>query len=83
MAYFLFIKDLPNINGTIYKIAANDIDLNNLNIDKNSLNIITDTDANFQSVQLGTQNVISYTTTNTIVYEQKPSGDVFFKNSSV
>jgi len=82
MAYFIFQPNQPNITGILYRIAANDTDLSNLNLDKNSYNIITDTDANFQSVQLGNQNVISYSSTNVIAYEQTPSGNVFFNNSN-
>ena len=82
MAYFIFQLNQPNVSGSLYKIAANDNDLSNQNIDKNSYNIITDTDINFQSVQLGNQSPISYTTTNTIIYEQSPSGNVFFNNSN-
>jgi hypothetical protein len=82
MAYFIFQVNQPNVSGSLYKIAANDNDLSNQNIDKNNYNIITDTDANFTSVQLGTQNVISYSSTNVITYEQTPSGNVFFNNSS-
>jgi hypothetical protein len=80
MAYFIFQPNQPNIEGLLYKIAANDNDLSNQNIDKNSYNIITDTDVNFQSVQLITQTVVSYTTTNTITYQQIPSGTIFFNN---
>jgi len=80
MAYFIFTGNLPNIEGLLYKISANDNDLSNLNIDKNNYNIITDTDANFQSVQLGTQIVISYTTTNTIIYKQIPNTNIYFTN---
>ena len=82
MSYFIFQSNQPNIKGNLYKIASNDTDLSNLNIDKNFYNIITDNDVNFQSVQLGTQNVISYSSTNVITYEQTPSGTVFFKNSN-
>jgi hypothetical protein len=82
MAYFIFQVNQPNVSGSLYKIAANDNDLSNQNIDKNNYNIITDTDANFTSVQLGTQNVISYSSTNVITYEQTPSENVFFNNSS-
>jgi hypothetical protein len=82
MSYFIFQSNQPNIEGNLYKIASNDTDLSNLNIDKNFYNIITDNDVNFQSVQLGTQNVISYSSTNVITYEQTPSGNVFFNNSS-
>jgi hypothetical protein len=82
MAYFIFQPNQFNVSGSLYKIAANDNDLSNQNIDKNSYNIITDTDANFTSVQLQTQNVISYSSTNVITYEQTPSGNFFFNNSN-
>jgi len=82
MSYFIFQLNQPNVSGSLYKIAANDNDLSNQNIDKNNYNIITDTDANFTSVQLGTQNVISYSSTNVITYEQTPSENVFFNNSN-
>jgi hypothetical protein len=82
MAYFIFQPNKPNITGVLYKIASNDSDLSNLNIDKNNYNIITDTDANFQFVQLSTQIVISYSSTNIITYEQTPSGTVFFQTSN-
>jgi hypothetical protein len=32
MSYFIFVKDLNNVEGTIYRIAENQDDLNNLNI---------------------------------------------------
>ena len=69
MAYFIFLKNQPNVFGTLYKIAANDNDLSNQNIDKNTYNIITDTDTNFISVQLGTQQAILYSDTNVITYQ--------------
>jgi len=69
MAYFIFQPNKPDTQGVLFKIAANDIDLNNLNINKNDYNIIKDTEFNFESVQLDTQEIISYTTTNTIVYK--------------
>ena len=40
MSYFIFLKDLNNIEGTLYKIAENESDLNNLNINKNDFNKI-------------------------------------------
>ena len=33
MAYLIFNKDLDNVAGSLCAIAANDTDLNNLNID--------------------------------------------------
>ena len=74
MAYFIFTPNKPNTTGVIYRIAHNDFDLNNLNINKSLYNIITDTDANFEDVQLGKKNIVSYTSNNTINYEQVPSG---------
>ena len=32
MAYFIFGKNLNNVKGTLYRIAENQSDLNNLNI---------------------------------------------------
>ena len=74
MAYFIFAPNQPDTTGVLYRIASNDFDLNNLNIDKSLYNIITDTDANFQDVQLGKKNIISYTSNNIINYEQVTSG---------
>ena len=87
MSYFIFLKNSPNINGTLYRIAANDTDLNNLNIDKSSYNIITDTNVNFQSVQLRTIDPVSYDNNNVINYQplqitfsQKNILDDYIKN---
>jgi hypothetical protein len=80
MAYFIFATNQPNTAGTIYRIASNDFDLNNLNINKLLYNIITDTDANFEDVQLSKKYIVSYSSTNTINYEQTPLGNIFYKN---
>jgi hypothetical protein len=82
MAYFIFNPNLPDVNGTLYRIAANDVDLNNLNIDKTLYNIITDTDVNFTNVQLGTQIIVSYSSTNVITYSQVQTGNIDFKTST-
>jgi len=79
MSYFVFIPNKPNTTGVIYRIANNDFDLNNLNIDKSLYNIITDTNANFEDVQLSKKNIISYNSNNTINYEEVTSGG--FENS--
>ena len=81
MAYFIFTPNQPDTTGVLYRIASNDLYLNNLNINKSLYNIITDTDANFEDVQLGKKNIISYTSNNTINYEQNPSGLVCYKTS--
>ena len=38
MSYFIFTNNLDNVEETIYKIAENQSDLNNLNIEKSSYN---------------------------------------------
>jgi hypothetical protein len=67
MAYFIFNKDSDNIDGSIYKIAENEFDLNNLNIIKNDYKIIEDSEINFNEVRLGIKNVVKYNN-NTITY---------------
>ena len=37
MAYLIFNKDLDNVSGTLCAIAANNTDLNNLNIDLDTI----------------------------------------------
>jgi hypothetical protein len=67
MAYFIFAKDLDNVIGTIYRIAENQSDLDNLNISQSSYKIIEDSQANFNLVKFGNKfpskynnNIISY-----------------------
>ena len=67
MSYFIFLKDSDNIEATIYKIAENQSDLNNLNILQNSYKIIEDSQSNFNSVKLRTKLPIKYNI-NTITY---------------
>lgn len=55
MSYFIFLKDLNNIEGSFYKIAENLSDLNNLNINKSDYKIIEDTQDNFNAVKFGTK----------------------------
>jgi hypothetical protein len=55
MSYFIFLKNADNIEGTIYKIAENEADLNFLNIFKNDYKIIQDTQENFNAVKFGTK----------------------------
>jgi hypothetical protein len=68
MSYFIFAKDLDNIEGTIYRIAENQDDLNNLNITQSIYKIIEDSQINFNLVKFGNKfpkkynnNVITYT----------------------
>lgn len=67
MAYFILNKNLENIEGSICKIAENEFDLNNLNINKNDYKIIEDSEINFNQVKLGFKDVIKYIN-NTITY---------------
>ena len=60
MSYFIFLKDLNNIEGTLYKIAENESDLNNLNINKNNYNIIEDSQSNFDLIKFGNKYSIKY-----------------------
>lgn len=72
MAYFIFLKDLNNIYGTISRIAENEYDLNNLNIEKTDYKIIEDSQSNFDLVKYGTKYPSKYTN-NTIVFEDTTS----------
>ena len=67
MAYFIFTKNSDNIEGTIYKIAENDFDLNNLNINKNDYKIIEDSQFNFTLIKYGNKVPIKYENS-TIIY---------------
>ena len=67
MVYFVFGKNLDNINNTIYRIAENQSDLNNLNITQDVYKIIEDSESNFNLVKLGTKHPIKYNS-NTITY---------------
>jgi hypothetical protein len=60
MSYFIFTKDADNIEGTICKIAENQFDLDNLNIDKNSHKIIEDSQSNFDLVKYSRKSVLKY-----------------------
>jgi hypothetical protein len=68
MAYFIFIKNLDNLEGSLYRIAENLSDLNNLNINKEDYKIIEDIQGNFNLVKLNKKNVIKYSG-DTITYE--------------
>jgi (p)ppGpp synthase/HD superfamily hydrolase len=67
MAYFVFGKNLDNVSNTIYRIAENISDLNNLNITQDIYKIIEDSQSNFNSVKLGSKTVDKYNN-NTITY---------------
>jgi hypothetical protein len=57
MSYFIFVPNLENIDGALYRIAENQIDLNNLNILQSNYKIIEDSQSNFDLVKYGNKNV--------------------------
>ena len=69
MAYFVFIKNADNLDSSIYKIAENQFDLDNLNIIKSDYKIIEDSQENFNAVKFGTKHL-------------KYNGDVISFNSA-
>jgi hypothetical protein len=60
MSYFIFIKNSDNIEGSIYRIAENENDLNNLNIIKSDYKIIEDSITNFNLVKLRNKIIVKY-----------------------
>lgn len=67
MSYFIFLKNLDNIEGTIYKIAENQSDLNNLNLIQSDYKIIEDSQSNFNLVKFKNKSISKYSN-NTITY---------------
>jgi hypothetical protein len=67
MSYFIFLKDLDNVEGTLYRIAENQSDLNNLNISQTIYKIIEDSQSNFNLVKFGNKSVTKYSN-NVITY---------------
>ena len=78
MYYFIFLKNLDDIHGTIYKIAENQSDLNNLNIIQSDYKIIQDSQENFNSVNLNIKQVLKYNG-NTITFDNVQN--LFTKNT--
>jgi hypothetical protein len=60
MAYFIFLNNKDNIDGTLYRIAENQNDLNDLNIVLSDYKIIEDSQVFFDAVKYGTKNIIKY-----------------------
>jgi len=67
MAYFIFSKDSSGVENTLYRIAENQSDLNNIITEQSLYKIIEDSQNNFDAVKYGTKNAISYNG-NTISY---------------
>ena len=70
MSYFIFLKDLDNIEGTIYKIAENEIDLNNLNLNQSDYKIIEDSQVDFNLIKLNNKLVSKYDGNNITFIDQ-------------
>ena len=86
MSYFIFLKNLDNIDGTLYRIAENQADLNNLNITQSTYKIIEDSQFNFNSVKFGTKipekysnDIITYMD-QTILFNDKNELQVYVNN---
>jgi hypothetical protein len=79
MAYFIFSKNLPDVTGTLYKIAKDTNDLDNLIPNKEIYNIIETNDENFNSVKFGSKNVVSYDVNNNILFNDVV-GDCVFRS---
>jgi len=60
MGYFIFAKNLDNTEGTLYRIAENQSDLDNLNIVQSAYKIIETSQSNFDSVKFGNSFPIKY-----------------------
>jgi hypothetical protein len=60
MSYFIFTKNTENFEGSLFKIAENQFDLDNLNIDKNSYKIIEDSQFNFDLVKYNSKAILKY-----------------------
>jgi len=67
MAYFIFLKNYDGVENTLYRIAENQSDLNNLIIEQSLYKIIEDSQNNFDAVKYGTKHAASYNG-NTINY---------------
>ena len=64
MAYFIFLKNLDDVFGSLYKIAENQNDLNNLSIDPNSYKVIENNNINFNDVKFGNKIAVKYVNDN-------------------
>ena len=67
MAYFIFNKNLNNVSGTLYRIAENQSDLNNLNINVLDYFIKEVTENDFLNLKNGLKNCSGYDSNNNII----------------
>lgn len=70
MSFFIFGKNLNNVDATLYRIAENQDYLNKLNIDLSIYKIIEDTQENFNAVKFGTKFILKYNNDNIIYINQ-------------
>ena len=77
MSYFIFLKNFDNVEGSLYRIAENQNDLNYFNIQ--SYKVIEDNQINFDNVKYGNKIVLKYSD-NTIYYDDL---QVTFTNASL
>ena len=68
MSYFIFSKNLDNINLTLYRIAEDQLYLNKMNINKNDYKIIEVSQEDFNDVKLELKLPLKYNGDN-IIYE--------------
>jgi hypothetical protein len=78
MSYFIFINNSDNFFGTLYRIAENESDLNNLNIIKSDYKIIQDSQDNFNLVKFGNKFVEKHNNNNITYIDQTN----FFQNKN-
>jgi hypothetical protein len=71
MSFFILLKDFDNIPGSLYKIAENENNLNNLNINQSDYKIIEDSQENFNEVKYRTKAIDKYN-----------GNQIFYVNSS-
>jgi hypothetical protein len=71
MTYFIFGKNLNNVSGALYRIAENQSDLNNLNINVADYFIKEVTENDFLNVKNGLKNCNGYDSNNNIILEDK------------
>jgi mRNA-degrading endonuclease YafQ of YafQ-DinJ toxin-antitoxin module len=69
MPYFIFNKNQEDVAGTFYRMAENESDLNNLNIEITDYKIIQESLENFNNVKFEIKFPISYNISNVINYE--------------
>jgi len=68
MAYLIFLKDKNNIEGTIYRIAETQNDLDNLNIIRIDYKIIEISNDDFNLVRINNKEALKYNDNNEVIF---------------